>query len=127
MKKPALIVPLVALALAACSERAEDHADRTGNAIAADVERASDNVVRSVDSLTDAIGDRVANRVDGLAADQLDRAADRIDAASERLEDEVRRRADTARDRTGTALENAGNDLRRGTETPDRAPARDER
>jgi len=34
MKPLALLVPLAALALAACSERAEDHAERTGNAIA---------------------------------------------------------------------------------------------
>lgn len=120
MKTLALIVPLTALALAACSDRAEDHAERTGNAIAADVEHASDNVAQSVDGLTYTLANHVANRVDGLAADQLDRAADRIDAASDRLEDEVRRRADTARDRAGAALQGAGDDLR---DRDERAPA----
>lgn len=108
MKIAALTVPLAALALAACSDRVEDHAERTGNAIAADVARAGDNVVDSVDALTGA----VQNHVDGVAVHSLDRAANHIDAASKHLEAEIRARGDTARDRAGAALEEAGNDLR---------------
>ena len=113
MKPLALPVSLAALALAACSDRAQDHAERTGDAVASDIERASDNVAASVDSLGDRIADHVTNGVDGLAAQQIDRAADRISAASDRLEQEVRRHADTARDRTGTVVHDTGDNLKR--------------
>ncbi|MBY9063158.1 hypothetical protein K7957_09450 [Sphingomonas yunnanensis] len=108
MTRHALVVPFAALALAACGDRVEEHADRTGNAIAGEIGEAADNVAASVDSLTDTM----ANQVDGVAAHSLDRAADRIDDASRRLESDVRRHADRARDRAGDALSGAGERLR---------------
>lgn len=95
-------------ALAACGERVEDHAERTGNAIAADVHAATGNVVESVDRLTDTM----ANSLDSAAARSLDRAADRLDGAADRLRDDVRRHGDEAADRAGAALQQAGDDLR---------------
>lgn len=108
MTRLALIAPLAALALSACGDRVEEHADRTGNAIAGEIGEAADNVAASVDSLTDTM----ANQVDGVATRSLDRAADRIDDASRRLESDVRRHADRARDRAGDALSDAGERLR---------------
>lgn len=126
MTRFALFAPVAALALAACGDRVEQHADRTGNAIAGEIGAAADNVAASVDSLTDTM----ANQVDGVAARSLDRAADRIDDASRRLESDVRRHADRARDRAGDALNDAGERLRDRDAPADHraeAPTADER
>ena len=92
-----LTIPVLALAaLAACSERAEDHAERTGNAVAADIDATTRNVSDSVDRLAerfgervDRIGDRVAddaaNRVEAHVGNEIDRAADEAGAALERV------------------------------------------
>jgi hypothetical protein len=126
MTRLALIAPFAALALAACGDRVEDHADRTGNAIAGEIGAAADNVAASVESVTDTIG----NQVDGAAARSLDRAADRIDDASRRLESDVRHHADRVRDRAGDALSDAGERLRDRDAPANRradTPAADER
>lgn len=99
-----MIYPMLLLAmLPACSERAEDHAERTGNAVAADLEDATRNVSDSVDRLAerfgervDRIGDRVAddaaNRVEAHVGNEIDRAADEAGAALERVGDAIRDR-----------------------------------
>ena len=80
------VATAAALSLAGCGDRVEDHAERTGNAIAADVHAATSNVVDSVDALTGT----VANQLDGAAARSLDRAADRLDRASDDLQRDIR-------------------------------------
>lgn len=122
------VATAAALSLAGCSDRVEDHAERTGNAIAADVHAATSNVVDSVDALTGT----VANQLDAATARSLDRAADRLDQASDDLQRDIRGHVDTARDHAGAALQDAGADLRErarerdGTSETQRRRAADE-
>lgn len=76
---------LVVATLSACSDRAQEAAQDTGNAITADV---------------------------GNAANDVANAADRFGEQAERAFDNAGQSADNVADATGTALENAGRDLR---------------
>lgn len=116
MTKRWLLVPIGALALAGCQDKIDEHAERTGNAIAADVEAATDNMQRSVDAFTNTLSDHV----DRVTADSLDRASNRIDVESGRLQDDIERHTDRAADQTGAALERAGRDLRDRDDGADR-------
>lgn len=108
MTKRLLLIPLAALALAGCESKIDEHAERTGNAIAADVEAATGQMTNSVDAFTNTLSDQV----DRVTTDSLDRASNRIDAESERLQADLRHHTDRAADETGAALERAGRDLR---------------
>jgi hypothetical protein len=76
---------IAALGLSACSEKAQDAAQNTGDVIADDVSN---------------------------AATDMSNAADRFGERAEGVFNDASREADNAADATGAALENAGRDLK---------------
>lgn len=108
MKSAAILAPVLALLVVGCNDVVDRQTDRASNAIAADVDRASDNIVGSVGDLTNTIdshADRVADRALADAANEADRAGDQ-------LARDVRTHADAAADRAGEALQGLGKSLR---------------
>ena len=86
-----------AACLSACSDKARNETEQAGNAIASDIDNASDNASNAAQRATD-----TANAA-------LDRASDRLDTAANRAE----QKADEAKQRAGRALENAGEALQK--------------
>lgn len=91
---------LAALGLAACSERSQDQAGQTANAIGSDVERGVNNA-----------DDTIAAGAD-KAGRSLDNAGHEIGAAADRIGSSVENHAASAKKDLGSALEKAGNDIK---------------
>lgn len=107
-----LLAPALALFAAGCGEVVDEHAERTGNAIAADVDAATANLVGSVDALANTIDSQADRVADRALEDATRHAANQVDHAAEQLRGDLRAHTDAAADRAGTALEDVGRALR---------------
>ncbi len=99
MRRSIIILGIAAstACLSACSDRARNETEEAGNAIASDIDNASDKAANAAQHATDS-----ANAV-------IDRAGDRIDAAANKAE----QKGEDAKRATGRALENAGEALQK--------------
>lgn len=104
MKKLIVPAPLLALgaalALAACSQNAQNESAEAGNALAADTEATTANAVTDVDAATD-------NAL-GSAEREADQAGASIENATDDAGAAIANGADAVADATGNTLSRAG-------------------
>lgn len=99
----AILAAVSSLALAACSEQAQDHAEKTAEAVGSDVENAMADATSAADESASAISQAADKSVDAVGA-----AADKTAASAARAAGDLGRKVETeaakVEDRTrGTA------------------------
>ncbi|HVF95400.1 MAG TPA: hypothetical protein VM900_13890 [Sphingomonas sp.] len=99
-----LIPAVVALALSACGQQAQNETAEAGESIAADANATTRNAIQDVDAASDAAL--------GSAEASMDNSGARFEAGARRTGDALANSADLAADEAGNVLERAGASLK---------------